>query len=566
MGSSSVIDSPGKRNLPGFGRSGIVKGQPEAAGVLVQPETYHAIATGVDVIANAVRPTLGPLPRLVALQGSKHDQPPEFLDDGATIARRIIQIEPRGCDVGAMLIRNALWRMHREVGDGTATLAVMYQTIVREGVRRIVGSGCNAMLLRTGLEQALQVVQEYIRDAARPLTGAQNLAEVARGLCQGNDELAAMLAEILDVVGHEGLIQVEKGNRLSLEREYVEGTYWKLSGWVSRYLITDLQHKRTHFTDVGILVSDLAIKDPGLLVPVLERCAAAGIQRLVVLAREVSDAAIGLLVANNQRDTIKTLAVRTPSVGEAEQAASMEDIAALTGARAYASAAYQSLADFAVDDVGRAESAWATESLFGLFGGKGDPRVIRQLKRTLRKRRDAAQTDLERERLEARLGRLSGGTAILRVGAATETEAAALKETAQRALAGLRHAMRGGVVAGGGAALLAAQAALRAWPCEREEWSAARDILMRALEEPLRAIAENAGAQPDVVVERVKAAPTGSGYDVRRARIVDMRAAGIVDSALVLERALQIAVSGAAQALTTDAIVHHRYPAECLEP
>jgi len=558
--------SAGKQNLPGFRTPGRKVPLPRTPGVVLQPKVHRALQRGIDLIVEAVRPTLGPLPRLVALERLKPNEAPEFLDDGATIARRIIEIVPREYDVGAMLIRNALWRMHLEAGDGSSTMAVICQVLVDEGVRAIIQFGCHPMLLREGLEKGLRAVQEALRQDVIQLAGREEIARMARGLVQGHDELAKMLGEVFDIVGPDGFIAVDKGNRLGLEREYVEGTYWDLSGWFSPLFVTEPSFKRTVFEDAALLISDFTFQEPGQLTPVLEQCAKAGVRKLVIIAKEVSDRVIGLLVKNNQARTIETMAVRTPRVLEMDRVASMEDIAVLTGGRAFCAAAHPDLRDFRLADLGHARRAWATDSQFGVFGGSGDPRRIRQHILNLRGMLKLAEDEHTKEMLQERLGRLAGGTAILRVGGATETEAEALKGVALRAVTTLRKAISGGVVPGGGAALLNARRALETLAASNESEAIAFKILGRALEEPMRAIAKNAGYQPDVILEKVKASPPGYGFDARSGRIVDMRQIGVLDALLVLERALEIAVSCAGMVLTTDIIVQHRKPQECIEP
>jgi chaperonin GroEL len=503
---------------------------------------------------------------MVALERLKRTEASEFLDDGATIARRIIQIVPRGPDVGAMLLRHALWQIHQEAGDGSTTMAVMYRRILDEGIRYVIQCGCNAMMLRAGLEKGLRTAQETLQQDVLPLIGKDNIAHFARGLVQENGELANMLGEIFDIVGPDGLIVVEKGNRLGLEREYIEGTYWHLSGWFSRLFVTNPAGKQTAFEDAAILISDLSIKEPGQLIPVLDQCVKADVRKLVIIAKEISDSAIGLMVKNNQAKTIETLAVRTPRVMEMDQVAAMEDISVLTGGRIFYSAAYPDFQDFRVADLGYARRAWATESLFGLFGGKGDPRRIRQHILNVRGMLKLAEDEHEKKMLRERLGRLAAGTAILRVGGATDTETETLKNMAERAVTALRNAISGGVVPGGGTALLNAQKGLVALPAGNNDEAIAYQILSRALEEPMRTITENAGYQPDVIIEKVKSSPKWHGFDARSGQIVDMKQIGILDSLFVLKKALEIAVSGAAMALTTDVIVHHRKPQECLEP
>jgi chaperonin GroEL len=534
--------------------------------VVLQPNTYRSLQRGINTIAEAIRPTLGPLPRLVLMEGLRRHDRPELLDNAAIIARRIVEIEPRGSDVGAMLIRQALWKMHMEAGDGGATMAVMYQTILNEGVRYLTQARANAMLLRGGLETGLDALLAAIGRDAVPLTGKPAIAAMARGMCQNDDEMADLLGEIFDIVGPDGLIIIEKWNRPGLEREYIDGTYWHLSGWWSRFLVTEPGSKRTLFEDAALLITDLKLTQPEQLVPVLDRCLQAGIKRLVIVAAEVSDSVVGLLVKNNSAKTIETLAVRTPRVGEAERVAAMEDIALLSGGRAFYSGANEQLADFQVSDLGRVRRAWATESLFGIYGGKGDARKLRQHVVQLRGQLRLAELDHDRRELQQRIGRASGGTVIMRVGGYTDAEVEQRTGIAEQAVKALRKSVNGGVVPGGGAALLAARDALKGLPVVHDEQRAAYRILARALEEPMRTIARNAGAQPDIIIEKVKECPVGFGYDARARQIVDTRQAGILDSAMVLKTALEIAVRSAALVLTTDVIVHHKQPKESLEP
>jgi chaperonin GroEL len=557
------------RPIPGVPRDGGRRHalpQPRNPAVTQQPKTYQAIQSGTDLIANAIRPTLGPLPRLVVLEGLRSHDVPEFLDDAATIARRIIEVKPRTTDVGAMMIRHALWQMHQEAGDGAATMAVMYQSIVQEGIRWITQFDCNAMLLRAGLEKGARAIQSCLRQQAFPLAGRRSIANIARGMCQGDDKLADVLGEIFDMVGTDGLIVVEGYEKLGLEREYIEGTYWKLSGWFSRHFVTEPESRRTTFEDAALLITDFNIQDPHVLVPPLEKCIRAGVKQLVIVASDISDAAIGLLVNNNQAKTIQCMAVRVPKVMEMDRVAAIGDIAVLTGGNPIFSAAFRSLEDVGVADLGHARRAWATESMFGIYGGKGDPRQIRRRVNELRGQ--MAQVDLEHDKgdLRARIGRLNGGTVILRLGAIHDTERTQRKSVAERAVTGIRHAIDGGVVPGGGAALLGACSALAELPAANEEERIAYRILARALEEPLRTIAHNAGHIPDVIVERLRHVPQGSGFDARSGQIVDMRQAGILDAAVVLQRAVDIAISGAAMALTTDVLIHHVWPKETVEP
>ena len=542
---------------------------PREPAVILQPQTSHELQQGINLIADAVRPTLGPRPRLVAIERPLRAQAAEILDAGATIARRITAVNPRGADAGAMLIRQALWKMHVDAGDGTTTMAIMYQTIFNEGLRHVTQSGANSMLLRSGLDIALKAVIGALEQHASSVAGKDQIALMARGMCQEDLDLANMLGEIFDIVGPDGLILVEGGNRDVLEREYIEGTYWRLSGWLSRWFLTDEAEKgkkRITFEGTAILISDFRITDPHQLIPALDKCVKAGVKKLVILCKEMSDGAIGLLVTNNQAKTIETMAVRAPKVRGPEQVASMEDIAVLTGGRVFYADGKDSFENFEVQDLGYARRAWAMESLFGIFGGKGDPRQVRQHMAHIRGMQRLAEEKNERKNLQQRLGRLSGSTALLKVGGVTATEIEVRKDTAERAITTIRKAIQDGVVGGGGAALLAAQSALHNLPSSQPEHAVAYKVLARALEEPMRVIVQNAGGKPDIVLEKVKERAAGHGYDGRTGQIVDMREAGILESVAVLRKALEIAVSGAAMALTTDVIVHHRDPKISIEP
>jgi len=422
------------------------------------------------------------------------------------------------------------------------------------------------MLLRLGLEKGLKAVLEYLKKGTTPLVEKDAITVIARGMCQGDLELADMLSEIFDFAGPEGMIIVEGAQKMGLEREYIEGTYWDLSGWLSRLFQTDPVERRTLFEDAALLISDLDIKDPLALVPVLETCVKNNVKKLVIIVKDLSDAAIGLLINNNRAKTIETLAVRTPKVTEMDRVASMQDIAALTGGRIFYSAAGDNFDAFKMENLGYARRAWATESLFGIYGGKGDPRKVRQHMVELRGMLKKMEDDFNREGLQKRLGRMQGGTAILRAGALIDTEREVRKGVATRAVAGLRNALLSGVVPGGGTAFLNAQAVVWDLIPSSEDEEIAFKILARALEEPMRVIAGNAGYMPDVIIEKLKSSPEGHGLDARSGQIVDMREAGILDSTAVLEKALAIAVSGAGMALTTDVIIHHKEPKETLEP
>ena len=523
--------------------------------VIFQPRAHQALKRGVDELVNLLRPTLGPRPRVVALErAAERDRAPEILDDGATILRRIIQLPDRDMDMGAMVLRHALWRLHQEVGDGTATAAVLFQALLREGMR-YAAAGHDPLHLRREMEQGLAAVRTSLQAMARQFEGQSRIAQVAEALCQDR-ELALLLGEIFDIVGTEGYVRVEGGRHRGLEREYVEGVYWD-GGWLSSSFVTDPVRQETVLNEPAILITDLHIKQAGQLAPVMDRVLRTGIPSLLVIGGNVGDDALTILIANQKADKLGTLAVRAPSVG-AQRAGILQDIAILTGGAVLTSSAGAEVHSAQLEDLGRARRAWATRDYFGIVGGKGDARALRNRIQQVRGEIERTEDTHEQDNLRQRLGRLLGGVAKLRIGAPTPAELKARKAVAERTVATLRRALQGGVVPGGGAALLACQPAL-------QETAGSR-ILSHALEEPLRVIAENAGYEPGAVVARVRANPPGWGFDARTGQIVDLWQEGILDPAVVLQAAVEVAVSGATMILTTDVLVHRRRPPKALEP
>jgi len=372
------------------------------------------------------------------------------------------------------------------------------------------------------------------------------------------------LGEVFDIVGPEGYVQVERGHTRGLERMYVEGGYWK-NGWLSPYFVTDHARQVAELEEPAILISDLDIESGFQLAPILEQVVRAGFKSFLVIGRQVSDSALGLLVHNGQQKVISTLAVRTPGYGS-ERRGILHDIAVLSGGKVLSQEVGAWVEHVKLNDLGRARRAWADRSRFGLAGGRGDPRALRRHIAQVRRELASEEEREEREKLQRRLGILLGGVAILRASAATESEAEARRTRAERAVVALRSALRNGVVPGGGRAYLACQAAVQnAAEAVRDETERAGfAILDRALEEPLRAIAANAGHEASTVVARVKASPVGVGFDARSGQLCDLQAVGILDAEQTLETALRVAMSGVGMALTTEVLVHRREPPESL--
>jgi chaperonin GroEL len=413
---------------------------------------------GIAQIAGAVRPTLGPLPRRVAIESAmSRARTPELLDDGGTIARRIIQLPDRDEDMGAMYLRSLLWRLRDEVGDGTATAAVLFQAVFDGGLRYIAAGG-NPMLLRGHLERGARAILDALPGLTHQVSGQERLARLAAAFC-ADPPLAETLGEIFDIIGDWGQLEIRTGHGRALEREYVEGMYWD-GGLLSRLTTTAGPEATLYFPEAAILIGDLAIEDEAQLVPVLELARGQGFQSLVVVASRLSDPALALLLLNQDEENFRTVAVRTPGLGADEGREALEDLALLTGGRPLFAAAGDSLRGVAAAHLGRARRAWANRAYFGIVGGQGSPRALRDHLAGLRAAAPQVTDTDTRDRLRRRIGRLLGGSATLWVGAATERTLEARKELAERTAEVLRGAIREGVVPGGGAALLACRPAI----------------------------------------------------------------------------------------------------------
>lgn len=524
--------------------------------LVFQPAAARGLQRGIGQIIDAVRPTLGPRPRLVAIQRPFGTAAPELLDDAGTIARRIVELADRDEDMGAMFLRSLLWRLHEEVGDGTATAAVLFGVVFDRGLRYIAAGG-NAMQLRRHLEGGVQTILDELSGMVSPLSGQESLTQLAASICY-DPPLAALLGEIFDLIGQWGQLDIRQGQSRGLEREYVEGMYWD-GGILSRYMIADEVKLETQLGPSAILISDFEIDDPHQLVPLLELAIGAEIGALLIVASRLSESALGLLI-NQDAAKLRAIAVKTPGLGADEQAAALQDLAILTGGRPLLTAAGDALSGLKVEDLGGARRAWANRHFFGVVGGGGDPRALRAHIAHLRGAFGRIEDSEARDKLRERIGRLLGGAATLFVGGATEAEIIARQELAQRTADALRGAIAGGVVPGGGIALLACRSALRRL-LERStdpDQRAAYDILLAALEVPARTLLSNGGYDAAEILADIGRAGPGYGFDIVSGQIVDMAAAGIFDAVTVQQAAVRGAVMSAALALTIDVLLHHR--------
>lgn len=534
--------------------------KPKPQRVVFQPAAYRGMQRGINQIVNAIRPTLGPRPRIVAIDRILDNRMPELLDNGGGIARRIIQLANRDEDVGAMFIREVLWQLHDQVGDGTATAAVLFQSVYNEGICYLA-SGGNAARLHAYLEKGMQAIINHLTSMTTPVEGKEKLAQVAESICY-DPPLAKMLGEIFDIIGEYGRLEIRPGRTRELEREYVEGMYWG-RGLVSREMITDHQRVRTEFEDAAILISDLEIEEPQQLFPALELAIRSDIRALLIVAGKMPDKVIGFLLANKKPEKFQAVAVTPPSYGE-EQAWALEDLAILTGGRSFIKSAGDTFRQIKLEDFGHARRAWADQHNFGIVGGKGSSRVLRQHIGTLRSAMEETEDTVLHEKLLKRIGKLLGGSATLWVGGATELEVEERVELAKRTAAAMRGAIKEGVLPGGGVALLACRPVLQQLLGEASDPDAraACRILSKAMEAPTRTIVSNAGYDASEAMAEIKLAGPGHGFDVTSGQIVDLAEAGIYDATTVLKQAVFSAIASAGLALTIDVLIHRQQQPE----
>ncbi len=539
----------------------------------------HAMQRGINTMVNVLRPTLGPHHRIVALDKVVRGGVPEMLDSGGIIARRILALPDRDADMGAMFVRHMVWRQHDREGDGTVTLALLFQSLFNQGVTYLAAGG-NAMAFRSYLTRGAEAIQAELARMARPVEGPEMLARVAESVCF-DPALARVLGEIFDIIGEYGRLELREGRGFEPEREYVEGIYWD-GGLISRAMMapmprttpmpgsrpTDKTVLRAEAENPAILLTNFNIQNAEDLIPVLRAAMEAGHKALVIVARNLSEAAVSLLMANRSPERLWTFAVKSPGPGSDDEADGLEDMARLTGGTPLLSTAGDSLAHVTAAHFGRARLAWANHEYFGIIGGGGDPRALRRHIAGLRDAFRRVQDSETRKKLRARIGKLMGGTATLWVGGFTPADIEFKKELAERAGDAVRGAMLEGVVPGGGIALLACQPVVERLLATTDDpdGRAAFRALQRALEEPLRALIENAGHDPSAVLAEIRQAPPGYGFDAVRGTVVDMMAAGIFDAVAVLRQAVITAVTGAGLALTTDVLVHKRKPVQELNP
>lgn len=523
---------------------------------------------GINLLSDAVRPTLGPLPRTVAIDRvvkTKSQSFAELLDNGGLIARRILQLPDADADMGAMFMRQMLWQQHLRAGDGTAAMAVLFQSIYNQGLKYIAAGG-NAMRLRGFLENGMRVVINRLEQMACPLEGEHNIARLAMSVCH-DAALAQVLGEVFDVIGAWGQLEIRAGHERDVRHEYYTGAFFK-SGVLSEHFVNNRPNARVEIDDAAILLTDLELNEPAQIVPFLKQVYEARHTGLLIFARSVSETVISVLLSvNRQLAPFTVVAVKAPDAlhGQPEF---MQDLEVQSGGRACLRAAGESLDSFTLADLGAARKIWADKNFTGLTAAKGKaPALIAHVEKLKTAWRRAEKAE-DRQKLMARIHLFMGGGAVVRAGGLTEHDINARKELTERTAQVIRKTLMSGMLPGGGVALLACRPALdrlAATATDLDEQMAYR-IISRALEEPLCNILVNGGYTPGPILYDLLTAGPGYGFDLRSGQIVNMIEAGIIDSAEVMKTAVHGAIASAALALTVDVLVHHRKPETVYDP
>lgn len=513
-------------------------------------------------MARLLRVTLGPSGRTVAMAPLIGQRPPEILDSAAIIARRMTGVGDPFEDMGAMLVRHLAWRVHERVGDGVATAAVLTHALV-EAAEVYLAAGGAPVPIRRGLERALETVIAELKRQSRKIDEPEEIAGLVAGALR-DPALAARIGSIVEAVGPDGSILVEDGESTEVTWEYVEGVRWT-EGYLSSHLLKPGE-TTVRLMEPRILFTNHHIERPEQLIPTLEACAAAGERNLLIIAPDVKDAAIALLVLNRQHGRFDhIMAAKAPHFGD-QRAGILDDLAAITGGRCFLVDRHERLEDVTIGDLGRARQAWVTYSHFGILGGRGEKSAIRARIADLKPHiREFADDEWSRERVKERIGQLAGLAATIRVGASTASDRDELKLRVEAAVSAARAGALEGVVAGGGAALLACVAAVEALPLAGDEAYGAK-ILARALAAPMRAIVGNAGLEPSVIVAGARERGPGWAYDTIGGCWVNTWKAGLLDPLPVTIAALEAAVSAATLALTSDVLIHHKNPSLSVQP
>jgi chaperonin GroEL len=509
-------------------------------------DARRALERGVNVLADAVKVTLGPKGRYVVLD--KKFGAPTITNDGVTIAREI-EVEDVFENQGAQLVREVATATNDVAGDGTTTATVLAQAIVREGLKN-VAAGANPLGLKRGIESAVEQVVEALKKQSKEISGKEDIARVAT-VSSRDREIGDVIAEAIDKVGKDGVVNVEEGQTFGLDLEFTEGMQFD-KGYLSPYMITDAERMEAVLEDPYILVANQKIGAVKDLLPVLEQVIQAG-RPLLIVSEDVEGEALATIVVNKLRGTFTAVAVKAPGFGDRRKRM-LEDIAVLTGAEVITEEMGLKLENTKISQLGKARKVVITKDTTTIIDGAGAAEGIKARIKQLKAEIENTDSDFDREKLQERLAKLAGGVAVVKVGAATETEMKEKKHRVEDALQATRAALEEGIVPGGGVALVNAADSIKLDAVEGDERTGAA-IIVRALEEPLRQLADNAGLEGSVVIDKVRQAPKGQGLNVETGEYEDLVKAGIIDPTMVTRSALQNAASIGKNILTTEAIV-----------
>jgi len=506
------------------------------------------IVAGVNILADAVKVTLGPKGRNVVLERSFGA--PTITKDGVSVAKEI-ELKDKFENMGAQMVKEVASKTSDIAGDGTTTATVLAQSIVQEGMK-FVTAGMNPMDLKRGIDKAVESVVEELKKLSKPCTTSKEIAQVGAISANADYNIGKIISDAMDKVGKEGVITVEDGKSLQNELDVVEGMQFD-RGYLSPYFINNAEKQISVLEDAYILLHDKKVSNIRDLLPVLEQVAKAG-KPLLIIAEEVEGEALATLVVNNIRGILKTCAVKAPGFGDRRKAM-LEDIAILTGGTVIAEEVGLSLEKATLADLGQAKRIEIGKEETTLIDGKGDAKSIEGRVKNIRKQIDEATSDYDKEKLQERVAKLAGGVAVIKVGAATEVEMKEKKARVEDALHATRAAVEEGIVAGGGVALIRARSGLSKIKGDNHDQDAGIKIVLRALEEPLRWIVANAGDEPSVVLNKVAEGKGNFGYNAQTGQYGDLMEMGVVDPTKVARCALQNAASVAGLILTTDAMV-----------
>jgi len=511
-------------------------------------EARAKLMTGVSKLASAVKITMGPKGRNVVLD--KKYGAPTITNDGVTIAKEIDLPDPYE-NMGAELVKEVATKTNDVAGDGTTTATVLAEAILKEGVRNVT-AGANPMAMRFGIDKAVKAVVAALKKESKQISKKEEIAQVA-SISASDTDIGKMIAEVMDQVGKDGVITVEEGQTLGLDKEYTEGMQFD-NGYVSPYMVSDTARMEAVLDNPFILIADKKITSIQELLPLLEKAAQAGRKNFVIIAEDVEGEALATLIVNKLRGTFNSLAVKAPGFGDRRKAM-LQDIATLTGGKVITEELGMKLENAELNDLGRAKKIIATKEKTTIISGAGESKAIKERVQQIRTEIEQSTSDFDKEKLQERVAKLAGGVAVLKVGAATETEAKEKKHRVEDALSAAQVAVEEGVVPGGGVALLRAISEIDKLKAANKDEEVAFNIMKKALQEPIRRIAENAGKDASVVVNKVLEGKGAYGYNAQTDVFEDLFAAGVIDPLKVTRSALENAASISAIFLTTEVAV-----------